>query len=310
MRRYAGVFSVLPTPFDRNGAIDGRSLRQLARLYLDAGVDGLTALGVTSETSRLDERERAEVVAIVLDEVGGRVPVVVGTTAEGTAVCINASRAAHQAGATAVMVSPPRMPKLNTDAVRRHYRALADAVECDIVIQDYPPVTGYPLEPWLLAELASEIPRVRAIKLEDPPTPLKTAAIRQRLDSADVAILGGLGGTFLLEELLAGAAGAMTGFAVPELLVAIVSRFRAGRVDEAAELFYRAVPLMRFEFQEGIGMAIRKAILQRRGAIASPNLRAPGAALDEGTLAALDRVLRWVHEQTRPFVNWTALDLP
>ena len=62
---------------------------------------------------------------------------------------------------------------------------------------------------------------------------------------------------------MAGAAGAMTGFAFPAILVEIVTLFRAGRIDEAADLFYRKVPLMRFEFQEGIGMAIRKEVLRR-----------------------------------------------
>ena len=90
----------------------------------------------------------------------------------------------------------------------------------------------------------------------------------------DLRIFGGLGGVFLLEELIAGATGAMTGFAFPEILVRIVTLFRAGDVDGAADVFYRAVPLMRFEFQEGIGMAIRKEVLRRRGALASAATRA------------------------------------
>jgi len=98
---------------------------------------------------------------------------------------------------------------------------------------------------------------------------------------------------FLLEELMAGGAGAMTGFAFPAILVRIVTLFRAGKIDEAADVFYRSVPLMRFEFQEGIGMAIRKEVLRRRGAIAHAGIRAPGGALDETTRHALDRVLAW-----------------
>jgi len=103
---------------------------------------------------------------------------------------------------------------------------------------------------------------------------------------------------FLLEELLAGATGAMTGFAFPEILVRIVTLFRAGDVDGAAEVFYRAVPLMRFEFQEGIGMAIRKEVLRRRGALSSAATRAPGAGLDATTRAALDRVMKWAEAKS------------
>jgi 4-hydroxy-tetrahydrodipicolinate synthase len=89
----------------------------------------------------------------------------------------------------------------------------------------------------------------------------------------------------------------MTGFAFPEILVQIVSRFRDGDLDGAAEVFYRAVPLLRFEFQEGIGMAIRKEVLHRRGALASAATRPPAAQLDETTREALDRVMIWLERQ-------------
>jgi 4-hydroxy-tetrahydrodipicolinate synthase len=296
-----GVYSVLPTAFAANGDLDEESLRRVIDLFIKAGVNGVTALGVTGEVSRLEDSERRRVLEVVTAHVAGRIGVVAGTTAEGTRTCIAYSRHAKEAGATAVMVSPPRMPKLNSDAVLRHFHALADAVDIEIVVQDYPPISGYAMEPWLLARIAQEIPRARTIKLEDPPTPFKTSRILAEVAKAgaalrpeDVRIFGGLGGVFLLEELLAGATGAMTGFAFPEVLVQIVQLFRSGRVDDAAEVFYRSVPLMRFEFQEGIGMAIRKEVLHRRGALASPATRAPGAALDKTTREALDRVMDWV----------------
>jgi 4-hydroxy-tetrahydrodipicolinate synthase len=289
-----GVYSVLPTPFDSQGNVDDASLKRVVNLFIEAGVNGLTALGVTGEVARLDDGERAHVLDVVLEAANGRVPIVAGTTAEGTQTCITYSRAARAAGAKAVMVSPPRMLKLNSDAVMRHYAALADAVDIEIIVQDYPPISGYAMEPHLLARIATEIPRARTIKLEDPPTPFKTARILEAAGSVEVRIFGGLGGVYLLEELLAGATGAMTGFAFPEILVRIVSLFREDKVEEAADVFYRTVPLMRFEFQEGIGMAIRKEVLFRRGAIASPTIRPPGGRLDASTRQALDRVLEWV----------------
>lgn len=292
-----GVYSVLPTPFTSTSDIDGPSLRKVVDLAIAAKVDGLTILGVTSEVARFTEAERREATDIILGQVNGRVPVVVGTTAEGLRTCIDYTKQAKAAGAARVMVSPPRMPKLNSDAVVRHYAALAEAVDIPIVVQDYPPISGYAMEPWLLARIAREVPAARTIKLEDPPTPFKTSRIMAEAKDLPVDIFGGLGGVFLLEELLAGSAGAMTGFAYPEALVEIVSRFKSGDVDGAAEVFYRFVPLMRFEFQEGIGMAIRKEVLRRRGVVADPIVRAPGAKLDANTLAALDRVLRWTARQ-------------
>jgi 4-hydroxy-tetrahydrodipicolinate synthase len=288
-----GVFSVLPTPFLEDGAVDHESLRRVIDLFIAGGVNGLTALGVTSEVARLTERERAMVLETVMHQTAHRVPVVAGTTADGLRTCIEYTRIARASGAAAVMISPPRLPKPNSDAVVGHFSAVAEAVDIPIVVQDYPPVSGFTMEPLLLARIARVVPSARTIKLEDPPTPLKIAKILQAAQGLEVSIFGGLGGVFLLEELMAGAAGAMTGFAYPEILVEIVKTYRSGNLDHAADVFYRSVALMRFEFQEGIGMAIRKEVLRRRGALRHAGVRAPGVTLDPGTSAALDRILAW-----------------
>ena len=291
-----GVFSVLPTPFTASGEFDADSLRRVIDLFIADGVNGFTALGVTSEVARLTDRERDTILDAIIAHVNGRVPVVAGTTAEGLRTCVDYTRRAKAAGAAAVMISPPRMPKINSDAVAKHFAEVASAVEIPIIVQDYPPISGYAMEAALIARIARDVPAARTIKLEDPPTPLKTSRILDAAKGLDVRIFGGLGGVFLLEELMAGATGAMTGFAFPAILVQIVSLFRAGKIDEAADLFYRKVPLMRFEFQEGIGMAIRKEVLRRRGALSHAGIRPPGGVLDQATIDALDRVMKW----TRP----------
>src|SRR6478672_5117422 len=294
---FQGVYSIIPTAFTAAGDLDPASQKRVVDLFIDKGANGLTALGVTGEVARLEEHERAAVLAVVVEQADGRVPIIAGTSAEGTRTCIAYTRQAKELGASAVMVSPPRMPKLNSAAVVNHYKALADAVDLPIVVQDYPPITGFAMEPALLARIAKEIPAARTIKLEDPPTPFKTARILEASAGTPVQIFGGLGGVFLLEELISGATGAMTGFAFPEILVRIMNHWRAGDHDAAADVFYRAVPLMRFEFQEGIGMAIRKEVLRRRGALASAATRAPAGGLDAATTQALDRVLQWVTSQ-------------
>jgi 4-hydroxy-tetrahydrodipicolinate synthase len=294
MAQFRGVFSVLSTPFKSSGEIDVPSLHRLVDTILAAGVIGVTALGVTSEVSRLNEAERKCVMETVLDRIDGRVPVVVGASADGQMVCLEFCRMAAASGAAAVMVSPPRMVKISSDAVFRHFATLASDVNIPIIVQDYPPASGYAMEAALLARIARDIPAARTIKLEDPPTPLKVARILSQTQGIPVQILGGLGGVFLLEELLAGATGVMTGFAYPEILVRVVNLFTTGDVDAAANVFYRYVPLMRFEFQDGIGLAIRKEILRRRGAIDEATVRAPGDKLDPHTLSALDLLLKWI----------------
>jgi 4-hydroxy-tetrahydrodipicolinate synthase len=294
---FQGVYSIIPTAFTDAGELDAASQRRVVDLFIDKGANGLTALGVTGEVARLEEHERAAVLEVVVKQADGRVPIIAGTSADGTRTCIAYTRQAKALGAAAVMVSPPRMPKLNSNAVVAHYKALADAVDLPIIVQDYPPITGFAMEPALLARIAKEIPSARTIKLEDPPTPFKTARILEAAGDTKVQIFGGLGGVFLLEELISGATGAMTGFAFPEILARIMKHWYAGEPDAAADVFYRAVPLMRFEFQEGIGMAIRKEVLRRRGALASAATRAPAGALDAATKLALDRVLAWVTTQ-------------
>ena len=98
----------------------------------------------------------------------------------------------------------------------------------------------------------------------------------------------------LLEELRAGASGTMTGFGYPDALVDIVARWFAGDVDGARAAFHRILPLVRFENQPGLNIAIRKEIYRRRGAMRSARVRAPGGQLDAGTLADLDDVLAHV----------------
>lgn len=297
MAFFEGVYSVLPTPFKAGGDVDTDSLKRVVDLIVGAGVSGVTALGVTGEVSRLTERERGVIVDTVVRQVNGRAKVIVGASADGVRTCIEYSKEAKSLGASAVMVSPPRALKLNTESVVSGYKALADAVDIPIVVQDYPPISGFAMEAALLARIAKDIPSARTIKLEDPPTPFKTARILAAAGDTKVAILGGLGGVFLLEELMAGAAGVMTGFAYPEVLIQVYTHYRAGRMAEAADVFYRFVPLMRFEFQEGIGMAIRKEVFRRRGALADGSTRAPGPVLDDKTRAALDSVLGWTARQ-------------
>src|SRR5881409_4024826 len=99
------------------------------------------------------------------------------------------------------MISPPRMAKINSDAVAKHFSEVAAAVELPIIVQDYPPISGYAMEPSLLARIARDVPAARTIKLEDPPTPFKTSRILEQAEGLALAIFGGLGGVFLLEEL-------------------------------------------------------------------------------------------------------------
>ena len=163
-----------------------------------------------------------------------------------------------------------------------------------LVLQDYPQATGVQLSVAVLNRLIDDLPQLKVLKHEDCPGLGKITRIRAnalRDGRRRIAILVGNGGLYEPHELARGADGVMTGFAYPELLVEVYERFTAGRTDDAFDLYDAYLPLIRYEQQPGIGLAIRKQILHRRGIIASPALRPPGARLDATDHAELDHLL-------------------
>ncbi|MFA5909815.1 MAG: dihydrodipicolinate synthase family protein [Vicinamibacterales bacterium] len=284
-----GIYNITPTPFQPDGSLDEPSLRRLTEFTRGTGVNGMTILGVLGEADKLTEAERDRVTAIVIETAGAGFPICVGTTHAGTDGCIAYSRRAQELGAKAVMVAPPKLARTNDAALERHYLAVADAVDIPVVVQDFPPsVGGITMSVELIARLGAS-PRLAFLKLEDEPAPMKITQIRAA--SKDVKIFGGLGGMMFLEELRHGAIGTMTGFAFPEILVDIHRRFTAGDVDGATEVFYHFLPIIRFENQPRINLALRKHIYQLRGVITHSRVRAPFTPVDADTLKDLDDIL-------------------
>ncbi len=292
MTQLRGIFNILATPFDSDYAVDYASLRRLVRFQLGLGAQGLTILGVMGEAAKLSVDERRAVMDCVIDAVAGAAPIVVGTSHTELATCIALSQAAFAAGADGVMIAPPPLEDKSDPAILALYEQIAACVDGEIVVQDFPPVNDVIMSPGVLAQIAQRIPQARALKLEDPPLMQKINAIREQTEL--FAIFGGLGGMFLLEELNRGAAGTMTGFAFTEILVAVYEAFVAGERGKAEAIFDKYVPLIRYENQPGINLTIRKEFLQRRGAIANATPRPPFAAIDTGTQAEIDWLLRRV----------------
>ena len=290
MAELTGVIPITATPFDAEGRIDEDSIVSLVEFEARCGVHGLNVLGIMGEFHKLTEPERRRVAEVFIKSAAGRFPIVVGTSHAGTGACIELSRAAEGAGAAALMVAPP--PGLKGDgAIMAHYRAVAAAVTVPIVVQDEPVTTGVIMSPELLARIANELPACRYVKLEEPPTPTKITALRRLPGGARFRIFGGMNGMFFFEELSRGAVGIMTGVAVPDVLVRIYDLFRAGDVAGAAATYDRYASYIRYEGQQGIGLALRKEVLRLRGAIRSSYVRPPGPSLDDVTRAELRAIL-------------------
>ena len=285
-----GIHFMLPTPFSEDGEVSPPAFHRLVGCAVDAGCAGVVTLGVMGESHRLSDAERSLVMNTVIEAADGRLKVVVGASSQsGRDVAARAKEAAA-AGASAVMASPPRLAKPNEPAVLAYYSAIQDATDLPIVVQDLPDQTGVHMSPEFIAQLNSELPSARHLKLEDPPTPQKVTRVIRATDDK-MSVFGGLGGAFLFEELRRGAAGTMTGFAYPEVLVAIYRKMSLGDHEGARTLFYRWIPLIRYENSVGIGLSIRKHLMTKRGLLDGPQVRPPTPAIGQDTVEELEDIL-------------------
>ena len=280
-KTFTGVHWMLATPFLDDEEVDVGSISNLMHKAYSSQCEGVVVLGVTGESARLTDEERQIITSEVINNANG-LSVTVGTTAASTKATIKYSQEAEKLGASAVMISAPPMGKPNLGALLTHYEKIAECIDIPIVVQDYPQTSGVHMPPQFISQLAEKIPQVIYLKLEDPPTPSKITAIRN-LTGDKLSIFGGLGGVFLLDELNRGSSGAMTGFAYPEVLVDIYTNVANGNLQEAESIFFKYLPMLLFEFQEGIGISIRKYALHNRGLISSYRVRHPGPELSQET---------------------------
>lgn len=285
-----GVFVIAVTPFREDGALDLGGTARLVEFYLDRGVQGLTILGMMGEAPKLTTDEAIAFTRAVLERVAGRVPVVVGVSGPGFAVMRELANTVMDLGAAGVMVAPT--PGLRTDdAIVGYFHTVAETLgDTPFVLQDFPQANGVYMSASVITRVMADLPTCVMLKHEDWPGLEKITAVRATTPRR-ISILTGNGGVFLPEEMRRGADGAMTGFAFPEMMVDVIAAHNAGDAERASDLFDAYLPLARYEQQPGPGLAVRKFILARRGAIASATQRRPAAALTPQALAEVEFLL-------------------
>ena len=292
-RKSNGVFIIAATPFTDSGALDLDSADRMVDFYLEMGVSGMTILGIMGEAPKLTSDESLTFARHILQRVAGRVPVVVGVSVPGLDNMARLTGEVMGAGAAGVMVAP--MPSLNTDMKQKGYFAqVCNGLGPDVPIclQDYPQTTGVNFSVETLLDIFAAHAQIVMLKHEDWPGLTKLSRIREATGqrAGRLSILTGNSALFLPQEMQRGADGAMTGFAYPEMMVQVVARHLAGDVDDAEDLFDAYLPMVRYEQQLGLGLAIRKEVLHRRGVLSSPKVRAPGPALSDLDKAELTRL--------------------
>ena len=290
-----GVYLIAVTPFTDDGALDLASTDRMVDFCLQAGVTGLTVLGIMGEATKLTAEESRVFVKQVLTRVAGRVPVVVGASAPGFAPMRELTESVMALGASGVMVAPPSAVRTD-DQIVAYFDMVHETLGKDVpwVLQDHPVATGVQMSTTVIVRILKNSPTCVMLKHEDCPGLAKLSAIRAasaRGDLSRISILtGNGGGLFLPEELTRGADGAMTGFACPEMMVDVCRAHAAGDVDRAQDIFDAYLPLARYEQQAGIGLAVRKHILAARGVIASAAIRKPGPKLSALDIADITRL--------------------
>ncbi|MBV8818203.1 MAG: dihydrodipicolinate synthase family protein [Acidobacteriaceae bacterium] len=287
---FSGVFPIAITPFHPDGSIDMPSQRRLIRYLIDAGAHGLGLFGNASEGYALSSAERAALLREIVDEVGGRVPLIVSTGHTGTDVAVELSKTAQDSGADALMVLPPYFLRPDADGIFRYYESISQAVSIPIMVQDAPLMTQVNIGGALLARMGRELENVRYVKVEAPPTSLKISEVMQ-LSNGGPVLFGGLNGNFLIEEIGRGARGTMPGSDMIPEFVRIWNHCEAQRLDQAWAEFTRILPLIRFELQPGLGVSAMKQNLVAAGVIASARVRHPTREVDAQGIEEL-KVLR------------------
>jgi 4-hydroxy-tetrahydrodipicolinate synthase len=281
---------MIPTPFTETEELDLGPIEGMVNLSVNDGCKGVVCLGVTGEANRLNDKERTLVIEETVRSAGDRIKVTAGTSGTGTRQTVERCQEAQELGVSAVMVAGVPMPKSNLQKQYEYYRAVANAVDIQVVVQDFPAVTGVHMPPDFIAKLAKDFENINYLKLEAPPCPQKLTQIR-KLTGDTLGIFGGLGGVYLYEELVRGGAGAMSGFAYQDIFVKMYNLIQKGDKKRARELFNKYLPVVRLQFTEGLLISLRKEIMKRRGLMTCTRMRHPGAEADQTSIDELFTLL-------------------
>jgi len=247
MRKWEGVYTILPTPFTRNGEIDEDAIKYSINFVMEAGVHGVIPLGSAGEFPYLSSEEKRKVIDVVMDQASSKVPVIVGTSCMGTDETIKLSKYAKDAGAEGVMINLPIYFQLSDKDIYNHYRAISSEVDMPIFLYNFPETTHLDLTPEKVVKL-SEIKNVVGIKesIEDIK---EIEEVIKNVKKKPFSVFTG-SAMNLLEVLKLGGAGAFDPISNidPKSVVGIYNAFKANNIEEATRLqnkLLRYTPLFR-----------------------------------------------------------------
>ncbi len=284
---FTGVLTALVTPM-REGRLDTGALTELVEWQLEAGVDGLVPCGTTGEAGTLSFDERVRVIETTVKAAGGRVPVVAGAGSNSTAVTLELSRAALDAGADGLLLVCPFYNKPTQGGLLAHFETVLAEGEAPVLLYNIPGRTGVDLQVSTFSKLA-EHPRIVGIK--DATGSITRAAQLVREVGDRAAVLAG-DDPLYLPILAVGGRGIVSASAcvAPEQMVALWRAWSAGKIEEARELYFELLSLFEVLFLE-TNPGPAKAALAMMGKI-SPELRLPLLEPGQETRERIGETLR------------------
>lgn len=286
---WRGIFVIVVTPFTESYELDEDSLRREIRFCLEAGAHGLVGPANASEFPTLSDDERKRWIDIVVQETGGKIPVVATTTHGHYLPAIELSRYAEKAGADGLMLMPPPILHPDPDGCYEYYKAVNDAVNIPVCVQNYAGAAGTPMPNRLLARMCQELSNVDYIKEETLPEPRQISNTIAVAGDACKGVFGGQGGVYLIDEWRRGACGNMPACQATDVQVAMWDLLEQGDEIGARKVYNQILPLINFERMHGV--AAYKEVLYRRGIFTTRVSRAPGKALDDMDRKELDAIM-------------------
>lgn len=286
----SGAFPVMITPMNRDQSIDWGGLRNNINFYIAEGARGLIPLGSTGEFVSLTREERLKVAEFVLAEVNGRVPVIVGTSAETTREAIEYTRHAKENGAAAALVINPYYMKPSEDEIFAHYQALTEAVDLPVMLYNNPGTSGTDMSLELMLRIGRELPGVVAVKESSG----DIRKLRDLIALSEGRLQGWCGWDDLaMESFMVGAVGwvSVAGNVMPRLVTELhETAVVRGDWKAGWALYQRMLPLLRMIESSGKLVQVVKAAMERIGQAGGP-ARSPRSPLTEAEKARLEAAL-------------------
>jgi 4-hydroxy-tetrahydrodipicolinate synthase len=287
MNKFRGAFVAIVTPFI-DGSLDEQGLKDLIEFQIAGGTHGIVPCGTTGESATMSHAEHRRVVALTVETVAGRVPVLAGTGSNSTSESIELTRAAKEAGADGALMITPYYNKPSQEGLYQHFKAVAAAVDIPIILYNVPSRTAVNMLPETVARCA-RIANIVGVK--EATADLNQISQVIRLCPKDFAVMSGDDFTSMPTVMIGGTGViSVTSNVAPRDMAAMMDAALAGDIAKAQELHYKLLPLMQAMFID-TNPVPAKTSLAMMGKIKSGLPRLPLYKMNEATEERLRQIL-------------------